>query len=100
MDQDELIYLCRSSLPLNKVKPLCPVLLFQVFLLFHHRWLWGKFPLLIWHHSISCKFIVMDTFVQDERIREKTFLLMVPLFAIAGLIWSILYYYFGAKTSA
>lgn len=71
-----------------------------MFLLFHHRWLWGKFPLLIWHHSISCKFIVMDTFVQDERIREKTFLLMVPLFAIAGLIWSILYYYFGAKTSA
>ena len=43
----------------------------------------------------------MDTFIlQDERIREKTFLLMVPLFALAGLIWSFLYYYYGAKTSA
>ena len=37
---------------------------------------------------------------QDERIREKTFLLMVPLFALAGLIWSLLYYYYGARTSA
>ena len=37
---------------------------------------------------------------QDEHIREKTFLLMVPLFALAGLIWSFLYFYYGARTSA
>jgi len=37
---------------------------------------------------------------QDELIREKTFLLMVPLFAIAGLLWACIYYYFGAKTAA
>lgn len=43
----------------------------------------------------------MDKIVaQDEQIREKTFLLMVPLFALAGLIWSVLYFYYGAKTSA
>src|SRR6185369_7259084 len=37
---------------------------------------------------------------QDELIREKTFLLMVPLFAIAGLLWACIYYYYGAKTAA
>ncbi len=37
---------------------------------------------------------------QDKRIKEKTFLLMVPLFAIAGLLWACLYYYYGAKFSA
>jgi guanylate cyclase len=37
---------------------------------------------------------------QDKRIREKTFLLMVPLFAIAGLIWAFIYYYYGAKTAS
>lgn len=43
----------------------------------------------------------MDTFIdQDKRIREKSFLLMVPLFALAGLLWSCMYYYFGAKNSA
>ena len=43
----------------------------------------------------------MDTFIeQDKLIKEKSFLLMVPLFAGAGLLWSLLYYYYGAKTSA
>ena len=37
---------------------------------------------------------------QDKRIREKTFLLTVPLFAIAGLLWGCIYYYYGAKISA
>src|SRR4051794_575421 len=37
---------------------------------------------------------------QDKLIREKTFLLMVPLFAIAGLLWACLYCYYGAKISA
>jgi len=37
---------------------------------------------------------------QDKLIREKTFLLAVPLFAIAGLIWAGIYYYYGAKISA
>jgi adenylate cyclase len=37
---------------------------------------------------------------QDKRIKEKSFLLMVPLFALAGLLWAILYYYYGARTSA
>src|SRR6185369_14156979 len=37
---------------------------------------------------------------QDELIREKTFLLMVPLFAIAGLLWACIYYYYGAKTAS
>ena len=37
---------------------------------------------------------------QDRLIREKTFLLMVPLFAIAGLLWACIYYYYGAKTAA
>ena len=37
---------------------------------------------------------------QDKRIREKTFLLMVPLFAIAGLLWACIYYYYGAKTAS
>jgi guanylate cyclase len=34
---------------------------------------------------------------QDKLIREKTFLLMVPLFAFAGLFWSWLYIYYDAK---
>ncbi len=43
----------------------------------------------------------MDTFIdQDKRIKEKSFLLMVPLFAMAGLLWSCMYYYYGAKNSA
>jgi guanylate cyclase len=43
----------------------------------------------------------MDTFIdQDKRIKEKSFLLMVPLFALAGILWGIMYYYYGAKTSA
>jgi hypothetical protein len=37
---------------------------------------------------------------QDKLIREKTFLLMVPLFAIAGLLWACIYYYYGAKTAS
>jgi len=37
---------------------------------------------------------------QDKLIREKTFLLAVPVFAIAGLIWACIYYYYGAKMSA
>jgi adenylate cyclase len=37
---------------------------------------------------------------QDKRIREKTFLMMVPLFAIAGLLWAGIYYYYGAKTAS
>src|SRR4029078_3376397 len=37
---------------------------------------------------------------RDKLIREKTFLLMVPLFAIAGLLWACIYYYYGAKTAA
>lgn len=36
----------------------------------------------------------------DQQIKEKSFLLMVPLFAIAGILWAGLYYYYGAKTSA
>jgi adenylate cyclase len=43
----------------------------------------------------------MDTFNdQDKQIREKSFLRMVPLFALAGSLWSFMYYYYGAKTSA
>ena len=43
----------------------------------------------------------MDTFIdQEKRIKEKSFLLMVPLFALAGLLWAVMYYYYGAKTSA
>jgi len=37
---------------------------------------------------------------QDKVIREKTFLLMVPLFAIAGLVWAFIYYYYGAKAAS
>jgi guanylate cyclase len=37
---------------------------------------------------------------RDKRIKEKSFLLMVPLFVLAGLIWAIVYYYYGAKRSA
>jgi guanylate cyclase len=43
----------------------------------------------------------MQTFHEkDKHIREKSFLLMVPLFALAGLLWAIMYYYYGAHTSA
>ena len=50
---------------------------------------------------IYSSFIVMETFAdQDRLIKEKTFLLMVPLFAAAGLLWAFLYYYYGARTSA
>src|SRR5215469_6776667 len=42
----------------------------------------------------------MDTIDQDNLIRQKTFLLVVPLFAFAALIWTCVYYYFGAKISA
>jgi adenylate cyclase len=37
---------------------------------------------------------------QDKLIRETTFLLMVPLSAIAALVWSCLYIYYGARLSA
>jgi guanylate cyclase len=37
---------------------------------------------------------------QEKLIREKSFQLMVPLFAIAGLLWACFYYYYGAKNSA
>ena len=37
---------------------------------------------------------------QDKLIREKTFLLMVPLSAVAALVWSCLYIYYGAGFSA
>jgi len=37
---------------------------------------------------------------EDRLIKERTFLMMVPLFALAGLLWAALYYYFGAKTAA
>lgn len=37
---------------------------------------------------------------KDQQIKERSFLLMVPLFAIAGLLWAGMYYYFGAKDSA
>ena len=37
---------------------------------------------------------------QDKLIREKTFLLMVPLSAVAALAWSCLYIYYGAGFSA
>ena len=37
---------------------------------------------------------------QDGLIKERSFLLMVPLFALAGLLWAFMYYYYGAKTSA
>jgi adenylate cyclase len=51
--------------------------------------------------GIYCSFILMDTFIeQDKRIKENSFLLMVPLFALAGLLWSLMYYYYGSKTSA
>jgi len=42
----------------------------------------------------------MDTIDQDNLIRQKTFLLVVPLFAFAALIWTCVYYYFGAKIYA
>ena len=37
---------------------------------------------------------------QDKLIREKTFLLMVPLSAVAAVAWSCLYIYYGAGFSA
>ena len=37
---------------------------------------------------------------QDKLIREKTFLLMVPFSAIAALVWSCLYIYYGARSPA
>lgn len=37
---------------------------------------------------------------KEQQISERTFLLMVPLFAAAGLFWAIVYYYFGARHSA
>jgi guanylate cyclase len=37
---------------------------------------------------------------QDKIIREKSFLLMVPLWALAALVWACLYYYYGAKRAA
>ncbi|HEY1870730.1 MAG TPA: adenylate/guanylate cyclase domain-containing protein [Chitinophagaceae bacterium] len=37
---------------------------------------------------------------QDQLIRQKTFLLMVPISVIAALIWACVYFYFGAKISA
>ena len=37
---------------------------------------------------------------QDGLIKERSFLLMVPIFALAGLLWAFMYYYYGAKTSA
>src|SRR4249920_2169939 len=37
---------------------------------------------------------------QDKHIREKTFLLMIPLSAIAALVWSCLYIYHGARSVA
>ena len=37
---------------------------------------------------------------KEQQIREKTFLLMVPLFAVAALFWAVVYYYYGAKHSA
>jgi guanylate cyclase len=37
---------------------------------------------------------------QDKLISEKTFLLMVPLSAIAALVWSCLYIYYGARFAA
>jgi guanylate cyclase len=43
----------------------------------------------------------METFLEQEnRIREKSFLLMVPMFAIAGLLWSTVYYFKGLTMSA
>lgn len=37
---------------------------------------------------------------RDQQIREESFLLMVPLFAAAGLLWSFLYFFYGARNSA
>ena len=35
-----------------------------------------------------------------KHIRKKSFLMMVPLFALAGLLWALFYYYYGAVNSA
>src|SRR6266496_329226 len=37
---------------------------------------------------------------EEQQISERTFLLMVPLFAGAGLLWTVVYYYYSAKYSA
>ncbi|HWC54668.1 MAG TPA: adenylate/guanylate cyclase domain-containing protein [Chitinophagaceae bacterium] len=37
---------------------------------------------------------------RSQKIREKSFLRMVPLFALAGLLWSVMYYYYGATAAA
>src|ERR1043166_1743379 len=43
----------------------------------------------------------MNEFIyREQEIKEKSFLLMVPLFALAGFLWALMYYYYGAKTSA
>lgn len=50
---------------------------------------------------ISGQFMDYTTNVgNDQRIKEKSLLLMVPLFATAGFLWAGLYYYHGAKISA
>jgi|GEM_PF-1788428 len=53
------------------------------------------------YQGICRSFIFMDSSVdQDKLIREKSFLKLVPLVASAGLLWGLLYYFYGAKTSA
>ncbi|HYM95209.1 MAG TPA: hypothetical protein VET23_13790, partial [Chitinophagaceae bacterium] len=43
----------------------------------------------------------MNEFIdREQQIKEKSFFLMVPLFAAAGLLWAVMYYYFGAKASS
>src|SRR5262245_35875007 len=43
----------------------------------------------------------MDINVDEEQqISERTFLLMVPFFTVAGLLWALVYYYYGARHSA
>src|ERR1044071_397914 len=43
----------------------------------------------------------MDVNIDEgQQISEKTFLRMVPLFAVAGLLWALVYYYYGAKRPA
>jgi guanylate cyclase len=37
---------------------------------------------------------------RSQKIREKSFLRMVPLFALAGLLWSVMYYYYCATAAA
>jgi len=40
---------------------------------------------------------VTDFIDSNQRIKEKSFLLMVPLFAAASLVWAGFYYYYGLK---